>query len=135
MATKSNNRIIIDLETDGGPVMVSFKERDIKIAYCSLARKAQGLPLDECEVIEHFDTPDEAVIAARDRISTGDVMLDVVEVTVANRIQDFNGKVVNKSESFFDVTTDKITEWSKSLRRGSRPNLISQIKHSEHISV
>jgi hypothetical protein len=135
MATQRNDKIIIDLETAGGPVMISFKECDIKIAYVSLSRKAQGLPLDECEITESFDKADEAVIAARDRIASGDVMLDVVEVTVAHRIQSFQGEVVNKSEKFYDVTANKITEWSKSYRRSNNPNLVSQIKHSEHISV
>jgi cytidyltransferase-like protein len=113
MATVKNNRVIIDLETEGGPVMVSFKERDIKIAFYSQVRKQQGLPLDECEVTEHYDTTDDAVIAARDRIATGDVMLDIVELVVAQRIQNFQGEVVNTSEHSYDVTADRITEWSK----------------------
>lgn len=130
MATVKNSKIIIDLETAGGPVMVSFKERDIKIAYYSQARKQQGLPLDECEVTEHYDTTDDAVIAARDRIAAGDVMLDIVELVVAHRIQSFQGDVVNKSEHSYDVTADQITEWSKTNRK---LNSLSQTKHSEQI--
>lgn len=135
MATIRKDRIIIDLETEGGPVMVSFKEIDIKITYTSAARLAQGHSLEEAEVIEHFDQTDEAVAAARKHIASGDVMLDVVELTVARRVQNFQGETVNKSEAFYDVTAAKITEWSQNYRRSNTPNLMSQIKHSELISV